>query len=247
MSVIRQLNIQDAVPIAAPVQSPRPLKVGVLVDLALTPEAGGHVKCWQRLAEAAVGFADRLDLTVHFNGPEPRRIELSPSVRYVLLPPVFSSARLIRQVPDHTDLAPWHPRLARLLSTYDVIHTTDAFFCYARTATRFARRHGIPVVSSIHTNTPEYARITTVRLLERALGRGMAYRIANDELALPNVVSGLLERRLMRHLESVTFAMGSYAGTADTRYAARHSGIALRRGLDRELFSPARRDRAWFE
>ena len=32
----------------------RPLKVGVLVDLALTPEAGGHVKCWQRLAEAAV-------------------------------------------------------------------------------------------------------------------------------------------------------------------------------------------------
>ena len=50
MSVIRQLNIQDAVPIAAPVQSPRPLKVGVLVDLALTADAGGHVKCWQRLA-----------------------------------------------------------------------------------------------------------------------------------------------------------------------------------------------------
>src|SRR5204862_2400616 len=99
------------------------------------------------------------------------------------------------------------------------------------------------MVSSIHTNTPEYARITTARLLERALGRGMAYRIANDELDLPHVVSSLLARRLMRHLESVTFAMGSYAGTTDMRYAARHSGIALRRGLDRELFSPARRDR----
>ena len=73
MSVIRQLNIQDAVPIAAPVQSPQPLKVGVLVDLALTADAGGHVKCWQRLAEAATGYDDRLDLTVHFNGPEPRR------------------------------------------------------------------------------------------------------------------------------------------------------------------------------
>ncbi|HEY4470771.1 MAG TPA: glycosyltransferase [Stellaceae bacterium] len=248
MSVIKQLSIQDAVPVAAPHSGRRPLKVGVLVDLALTSEAGGHVKCWQRLAEAAVAYGDRLDLTVHFNGPAQRRIELSPSVRYVLLPPVFSTARVIRHVPDHTDLAPWHRRLAQQLAGYDVIHTTDAFFCYARTAARFARRHGVPMVSSIHTNTPEYARITTARLLERALGRGMAYRIANDELALPSVVSNLLERRLMRHLESVTFAMGSYAGTtADMHYAARHSGVTLRRGLDRELFSPARRDRAWFE
>jgi len=247
MSVIRQLNIEDAVPIAAPVRSPPPLKVGVLVDLALTAEAGGHVKCWQRLAEAATGYGDRLDLTVHFTGPEPRRIELSPSVRYVLLPPVFSTARLIRHVPDHTDLAPWHPQLAPLLPAYDVIHTTDAFFCYARTAARFARRHGVPMVSSIHTNTPEYARITTARLLERALGRGKAYRVANDALALPNVVSRLLERRLVRHLESVTFAMGSYGGEGDARYAAQQCGTALRRGLDRDLFSPARRDRAWFE
>jgi len=128
-----------------------------------------------------------------------------------------------------------------------VIHTTDAFFCYARTAARFARRHGVPMVSSIHTNTPEYARITTARLLERALGKGKAYRVANDGLALPNVVSSLLERRLIRHLESVTFAMGSYAGGPEARYAVRHSGVSLRRGLDRELFSPAKRDRPWFE
>ena len=153
----------------------RPLKVGVLVDLALTPEAGGHVKCWQRLAEAAVEYPDELDLTVHFSGKEPRRIELSPTVRYVLLPPVFSTARLVREVPDHTDLAPWHPRLAAALGDYEIIHTTDAFFCYARTAVRFARRRGVPVVSSIHTNTPEYARITTAKLLERRLGRGLLY------------------------------------------------------------------------
>src|SRR5690348_5894059 len=179
----------------------RTLRVGVLVDLAFAPEAGGHVKCWQRLAEAAVDFADELDLTVHFSGPEPRRIDLSPSVRFVLLPPVLSTARLVREVPDHTDLAPWHPGLARALADYEVIHTTDAFFCYARTAKRFARRHGVPLVSSIHTNTPEYARITTAKLLERALGKGKAYRVANDGLALPNVVSSLLERRLLRHLE----------------------------------------------
>jgi len=225
----------------------RPLRVGVLVDLALTPDAGGQVKCWQRLAEAAVDCIDELDLTVHFSGPEPREIALSPSVRYVLLPPVLSTARLITNVPDHTDLAPWHPRLARALAAYDVIHTTDAFFCYAQTAMRFARRHGVPVVSSIHTNTPEYARITTARLLERALGHGFAYRAANDCLGLPNWVSGLLERRLARHLASATSALSSSADAPEIRNLHRHRGIWLRRGLDRALFSPDRRDRLWFE
>jgi glycosyltransferase involved in cell wall biosynthesis len=233
--------------IAAALAKPRRLKIGVLVDLALTPDAGGHVKCWQRFAEAAVQFPEELDLTVHFNGPEARRIELSPNVRYVLLPPVFSSARIIRQVPDHTDLAPWHPRLARMLAGYDVIHTTDAFFCYARTATRVGRRHGIPVVSSIHTNTPEYARLTVAKMLERTFGRGIAYRAANDVLALPDRASAMLERRLTRHLEQVTLALGGYAGTPDPRYEGRDSGISLRRGLDRALFNPAKRDRAWFE
>lgn len=229
---------------AAP--APR-LKVGVLVDLAFTPEAGGHVKCWQRLAEAAVDFADRLDLTVHFGGPEPGRIELSPSVRFVLLPPVLSTARFVREVPDHTDLSPWHPSLARALADYEVIHTTDAFFCYARTATRFSRRHGVPLVSSIHTNTPEYARITTAKLLERKLGRGLAFRAANDVLGLPRRIDAILQRRLDKHLAGATSAMTGFGGAPDDRGGGRRCAIALRRGLDRALFSPGRRDRAWFE
>jgi glycosyltransferase involved in cell wall biosynthesis len=225
----------------------RPLKVGVLVDLTLSAEAGGHVKCWQRIAEAAVGFADRLDLTVHFNGRGQQQVELSPTVRYALLPPVLSTERLVREVPDHTDIAPWHPRLARALGDYDVIHTTDAFFCYASTATRFARRHGTPIVSSIHTNTPEYARITAKQWLQRRLGNGLAYRAVNDVLALPDRVSAVLERRLANHLARVTSAMGSYGGEFDARYRDRHCGVSLRRGLDRAVFNPTRRDRAWFE
>ncbi len=237
----------DAAAVLTAVEPGRPLKVGVLVDLALTPEAGGHVKCWQRLAEAAVEYPDQLDLTVHFSGQQPRRIELSPAVRYVLLPPVFSTARLVREVPDHTDLAPWHPRLAAALGDYEIIHTTDAFFCYARTAMRFARRHRVPVVSSIHTNTPEYARVTTAKLLERRLGRGLAYRAANDVLAVPRWVSRLLERRVAKHLAGVTSAMASYGGAPDSGPAGGHCGVALRRGLDRALFTPERRDRGWFE
>jgi glycosyltransferase involved in cell wall biosynthesis len=228
-----------------------PLKVGVLVDLMLSPDAGGHVKCWERIAEAAVEFADRLDLTVHFNGPDrssgPERIELSPSVRYLLMPPVFSTRRLVRRVPDHTDLGFWHPRLARMLPNYDVIHTTDAFFCYARTATRFARRHGVPVVSSIHTNTPEYARITVEHMLCSAFGGGIGYRLASQSLEIPNLISRLLKRRLRRHLDQVTVAMASHGGGFDEKFGAWHCGVALRRGLDRALFTPERRDRSWFE
>jgi glycosyltransferase involved in cell wall biosynthesis len=224
----------------------RPLRVGVLVDLALTPDAGGQVKCWQRLAEAAADQGDGLDLTVHFSGPAPRRIVLSPSVRYELLPPVLSTARLISGVPDHTDVAPWHPKLARALRAYDVIHTTDAFFCYAQTAMRFARRHGTPLVSSVHTNTPEYARITTARLLERVLGSGRAYHAANDRLGVPYWVGGLFERRLARHLASATSTLET-AGDAADNWRHRHRGMWLRRGIDRQMFAPERDDRSWFE
>ena len=234
---------------AAPVATP-PLRVGALVDLSLTPDAGGHVKCWERIAEAAVEFPDRLDLTVHFNAPDnapgPRCIELSPSVRYVLMPPVFSTRRLVRQVPDHTDLGLWHSRLARMLPRYDVIHTTDAFFCYARTATRFARKRGVPVVSSIHTNTPEYARVTVDHLIAGMFGDGILRRLLSERLALPTQVSRLLERRLNRHLDRVTLAMASYGDELDNRFG-NHCGVSLRRGLDRALFHPEQRDRAWLE
>jgi glycosyltransferase involved in cell wall biosynthesis len=150
-------------------------------------------------------------------------------------------------VPDHTDLAPWHPGLSRALQNYEVIHTTDAFFCYARTATRFARRHGVPVVSSIHTNTPEYARITIDNMLGHWLGSGVAYRFASEGLAIPDRVSRLLERRLCRHLGRVSLAMASYGGALGGDPAERQCGISLRRGIDRALFSPGKHDRAWFE
>lgn len=220
-------------------EAARPLRVGVLVDLALTPDAGGHVKCWQRIAEAAVDHADRLDLTVHFSAAERGVVELSPSVRYRLLPPVFSTARLVAEMPDDTDLAPWHPGLARLLAAYDVIHTTDAFFCYARTAARVGRRRGTPVVSSTHTNTPEYARISTERLLRRLFGDGIACGAANR--IFPGLVKRVLERRRRRHLAGAAATMSSReAATAG-------ADTLLRRGIDPVLFAPARRERPWFE
>ena len=51
------------------------LSVGVLVDLPWRTQAGGHVKCWERFAQAATTLGDDLeiplDLTIHFLGDEP--------------------------------------------------------------------------------------------------------------------------------------------------------------------------------
>jgi glycosyltransferase involved in cell wall biosynthesis len=127
-----------------------------------------------------------------------------------------------------------------------VIHTTDAF-CYAQTALRFARVHEVPVVSSIHTNAPEYARITVDRLLRCRLGTGLSYRAVAEYLGVPNWVGSFLERRLEKHLVCVTAVVGSFVGQSGLGGTRGHHEIVIRRGLDRSLFSPARRDRAWFE
>ena len=115
---------------------PRPIKVSVLVDLARRPSAGGHVKSWERFAQAAARQADGLDLTVHFLGNEEAVEPLADNVRFCLHPPRFSTQRFsfLSHVPDHTDLAFYHPGLAKSLANCDVIHTTDAFFTFARTA-----------------------------------------------------------------------------------------------------------------
>src|SRR5260370_40417583 len=100
MSAITQLNLYHAAPISASAAEMRALRVGVLVDLALTAEAGGHVKCWQRLAVAAVDYGAHFRLTAHFDGAAPRRPELPPAVRYVLRPAGLSRRRLGRPARD---------------------------------------------------------------------------------------------------------------------------------------------------
>ncbi|MFN3679285.1 hypothetical protein [Thermosynechococcus sp.] len=52
---------------------PEPLSVAVFICLECIclewqPHAGGHVKCWERFAEAASHYPDRVDLTVYFLG-----------------------------------------------------------------------------------------------------------------------------------------------------------------------------------
>jgi hypothetical protein len=113
-------------------------KIAALVDLPRAAGSGGHVKWWERIAAAAADQPDfPFDLTVYFSGDAADEV-LAPHVRLRSLSPVFSTARLkfLPYTPDDTDLAPYHPRLARELARYDLIHTTDGFFAFARTAER---------------------------------------------------------------------------------------------------------------
>ena len=225
-----------------------PISVGVLVDLELSPQAGGHVKCWERLARAARAFPDQLDLTVHFTGSKRAVEQLSSNVRYVIEPCVLSTARFksLSHVPDHTDLSPYHPRVARTLRNYQVIHTTDAFFSYARTAARVARRSGIPLVTSVHTNTPEYSRMYTRLTIERLFGQGLLSRLMLERLALDRAVERRMLAQLDAHQRQCAFTFVSRPEQLEGAERALGSRVGLlRRGIERELFTPQRRNRAW--
>lgn len=226
------------------------LRVSVLVDLVQRPEAGGHVKTWEKLAAAAVGV-DAIDLTVHFTGDAPELRPLADNVRFRLHRPVFSTARLpfLSHIPDDTDLAPYHRGLASHLVDAQVLHTTDAYFAYARTAERIARQRGIPLTSSVHTDTPRYTRLFTAQTVERLGGRVGLGRLLNDRLDLPRRAEARMRRRLLEHQRLCAATLVSrpedVEPLADALAPVRVG--CLRRGVDRDLFSPVHRDRPWLE
>jgi glycosyltransferase involved in cell wall biosynthesis len=228
----------------------RPLRVCVLVDLLWSPTAGGHVKFWERAARGAAGVAG-LDLTVYFavrDGADRTR-RIADNVRYRLLRPVFSTERLpfLAHVPDHTDLAPYHRRLARELADYDVIHTTDAYFAFARTALRVARRRGIPLVNSVHTDTIGYTRLYTAETVRRRFGNGWLARTLLERLEVDLRAARRKATQLLRHQAASAYVLGPRDQDLERarRALAAERVLRLPRGLELDRFHPERRDRAW--
>lgn len=240
----------------------RPLRVGVLVDLSWSPTAGGHVKTWERLARAALSAPEALELTIHFQGATPSRHILGSNVRYEIHAPVFSTARLsfLSHIPAHTDLARHHRRLdARLVidgagdglirNRYDVLHTTDGAFNFARTAARAAAVRQLPLVTSVHTDTARYTRIFTAATIERLFGRGLLSRLLVDWMGLARFAERRMRRRLDAHLRQCAFVLLS-RGDEWSRLAGLLGADRigrLRRGIEHGFFDPARRDRMWLE
>lgn len=227
------------------VRKPR-LSVAVMLDLYLYEEAGGHVKSWERLAEA-VTPADGLELTVYSLGRELRTFEINQAARHVTLPAVFGTDRLafLDGVADHTDLAPFHPELWLRLYKHDLLHTTDAFFAMARTALRFARSANRPLVTSLHTDTPGYTRVYADQVLRKLFGNSWVGSWCAEHLRLPERFGARKDRQLARYLNQCDWVMASpdgYAGSQRVPLPAGRTSV-LRRGIDKNFFHPQKRDR----
>ena len=224
-------------------------RVAVLVDLPREAGAGGHVKYWERLAQAAARESAPVDLTLYFSGTGADEV-LSPHVRFRFLPPVFSTERLkfLPYVPAHTDLAPFHPVLAGELPRYDVLHTTDGFFAFARTAERVARWHGIPLVTSFHTDTPAYAELFTRQTLQSLAGKKFGswldsvFKISVRERASK-------DKRLRKHLRACSFVMAMRAEdiTLAQSVISLEKIKSMRLGVDKDMFAPQAGARAEVE
>jgi glycosyltransferase involved in cell wall biosynthesis len=152
-------------------------------------------------------------------------------------------------VPDHTDLAPYHPRLARELGSYDVIHTTDAFFAFAKTAEGVSHRRGIPLTTSFHTDTPSYTRIFTRQTIEARFGASWPARKLIEDWNVPERQGRRMDQRLVQHVQRCAFV----AATRAEDHALAESILGrgrvghLRLGIDKGLFGPHRADRAGIE
>jgi glycosyltransferase involved in cell wall biosynthesis len=222
------------------------LNVHVLVDLEWKPEAGGQVMCWQHLARAASNTAG-LRLTLHAQGPAEEKRTLFENVRLWLDKPFFSSKNIpLLHTPAHTDLADYHPALAKALADADVIHTTDGFFAYARTAEKISAQQGIPLVHSVHTDTVSYSRIFTQSFLEKSFG--LLGRLLDKGFSISKGVEKDMRKKLIRHESRCRYVLASRE--EDVQDAQKILGSARARryrlGVDGLTFHPGQRDRAGF-
>lgn len=232
-----------------PIKVHAPLKVAALVCLHRTQSAGGHVKSWERFAKVATQFQGELDLTVHFLGQSESVEALSPNVRYQTHIPKLGTERIpfLSHVPDHTDLAGHNPSLAKALTRCDLIHTTDAFFSFSNTALWVSRRYGIPIVNSVHTDTPNYTRVYTRQTVERLFGTGLISRFLLNGLKVHLRSENRMRQKLTQHQQKSAAVLVSRSEEfEDIRKLSPvpRMGV-LRRGIDKELFNPLQRDRAW--
>jgi glycosyltransferase involved in cell wall biosynthesis len=228
--------------------TPKPLRVAALVDLPRSAEAGGHVKCWEWIARAAGEVQLPLDLTVYFSGSATDEI-LGLHTRLRHLKPVFSTERLkfLPYMPATADLAPWHSQLARELTQYNVIHTTDGFFAFAQTAAKVSQKNGIALTTSFHTDTPAYARIFTRQTIEK-LGAGAPalQRLLTEKWNLPEKQGRSMERKLIKHIRACRYAFATrpedHMLAENILGAARVKPLCL--GIDKTMFGTHRADRA---
>ena len=224
----------------------RALTVAVLVTLERGPDAGGHVKCWERFSEAAAEIPDALDLTLHFLGLKEHNEQAARNVRIVEHPARLGTRTFpfLNAGAGHTDLARWHPALAHDLAGADVVHATD-FFSFGRTALKIAQKGRCGLVASIHTDVPLFTRIYAAEIFRNLLGPVGAH--LNDTWRVPDRIAHRIGHGIDRKLTHCDRVLASKQQDQARLEALLPGGRVtfLRRGIDRSRFSPTHRDRAW--
>lgn len=219
------------------------LSVGVLVDLEWGVHSGGHVKCWERFAEAAAEIPE-LDLTIYYLGQTRSQVEIAPNVRYQLLPPVFGTRHIpfLNEGSRNTDLAAYHPELARQLVKHDVLHFTSAF-TFSRTACQVAQRQTLPLVCSTHTNLPKFTQIYSKAIMTRFLGHGWFSKLLFDRFHLDQYLAKRMAQQWQSLMLQSDWVLISENDRELQKMVPSHRQSGLRRGIDKQRFHPAHRDR----
>jgi Glycosyl transferases group 1 len=224
----------------------RPLRVAVLVTLERGPAAGGHVKSWERIAEAAAGRPDLVALDLHFLGGRAHTESAAPNVRFHTHRAALGTRSLLflDQGAGHTDLAPIHPGLSKALRGSDVVHATD-FFSFGRTAIAYARRSGCGLTASVQTDVPRFTEIYAGGIFKRMVGPILGGLLV-DGLRFPEriarrqqrAIDGRLVRcdRVFLSKPEDVHRLGDLMPPTNIRL--------FRRGVDRARFHPNHRDRA---
>ena len=203
------------------------ISVAVLIDHPLEESAGGLVQCWKNLAKAAGRFEKELKLDIHCLGAEKKKNGATFNIRYLTHPPLFAARKLffLKDIPDDADLSPINPSLLFSLSKnrYDLIHTTNTSLAFAKTGQLFSRWKKIPLTNSIQTDMPAYAKLYTEKILVKIFPKNLARWFSEKKY---NSSLKQLDRYLKKCDKIVT---------------------PLRRGVDKELFSPSKRTRDFLQ
>ncbi|HVZ02591.1 MAG TPA: glycosyltransferase [Dongiaceae bacterium] len=224
----------------------RPLQVAVLVTLERGPAAGGHVKSWERIAEAAARRPDLVQLDLHFLARSARTESMAPNVRFHTHRAALGTRSLmfLDQGAGHTDLAPIHPGVRRALRGSDVVHATD-FFSFGRTAISYARKNGCGLTASVQTDVPRFTEIYAGGIFKRMFGR-IVGGLFVDVLHFPERIAHRQQRAIDRRLalcDRVLLSKPEDIGRLGRQMPPANIWL-FRRGVDRARFNPNRRDRA---
>jgi glycosyltransferase involved in cell wall biosynthesis len=230
-------------------QSKHTVSADVLITLFHTSDAGGHVKFWEHLADAA-NNVDELDLNLYLLGDQHQTSQINQHARLTTFRPVLDTGFISPLINTRrTDLTPFHPSLAKALRPEAVWHATDQF-AFSLTASLVARRRGHPLVASHHSDVEKFIGIYTRKMLKGKMGSKTREKFFLNMLQLDRGFQSLFRiqtKTVWRNCQAIVASNEENAARAESAIGDHKSVSHLRHGIDHANWSPELRDRQWLQ